>query len=492
MKIYLDHEYKYDLEQIILALFPNELPEFSNLPYDFAQIDENSDKKFIISNLTISQKKVTVNTRISLDGETGTKTCVGALPDPKILPDPTRIIKHTIKRSVYLAAKPLLSAPLPWGALTGIRPSKVASMALDWSNGNPVLAKNILKNSYYVSEKRAGLALQTAFAAKAIAAQLPVDRAALYVSIPFCPGRCNYCSFVSHSIENAKDLITPYLDALCAELEHTGKILHAKGRRLNSIYIGGGTPTVLTADQLAALMQVIGQSFDIADLEYTVEAGRADTITLEKLEVLANAGVNRISVNPQSLDPSVLKSAGRNTTPEQIIKALELALSYPQFAVNADLIAGLQDDTPESFERSLARVIALKPHNITVHSLAYKKAAAIYKDKDTTGGCIEKMLNIAGRLLAKAEYAPYYLYKQKYTPGGFENVGYALNGKVCRYNVYMMEELCTVIGAGAGAVTKIVAPGKIERIFNYKYPYEYINNADKTQKGKEQLAERWF
>ena len=490
MKIYQNHEYKYDLEQIILAIFPNELPEFSDLPPDFAQIDKNSDEKFIISSLTISPKKVTVNTRITAWGKTNTKTCTGALPDPDILPDPTRIIKHTIKRSVYLAAKPLLSAPLPWGALTGIRPSKVASMALDWANGDPALAKNILKSSYYVSEKRARLALQTAFVARDMVP--PKDTAALYISIPFCPSRCKYCSFVSHSIENAKDLIQPYLDALCAELEQTGQILRDKGRRLNSIYIGGGTPTVLTANQLAMLTQVIGQSFDISCLEYTVEAGRADTITREKLEVLAKAGVNRISVNPQSLDPAVLEAAGRNTTPEQIIQALELALGYPQFAVNADLIAGLLNDTPDSFEHSLARVIALKPQNITVHSLAYKKAAAIYKDKDTTDGCIEKMLSIAGRLLANAGYTPYYLYKQKYTPGGFENVGYTLGDKACRYNVYMMEELCTVIGAGAGAVTKIVTPGKIERIFNYKYPYEYINGADKTQKGKKQLTERWF
>jgi oxygen-independent coproporphyrinogen-3 oxidase len=313
----------------------------------------------------------------------------------------------------------------------------------------------------------------------------------LYVGIPFCPTRCSYCSFVSSSVEKSLRLIEPYLEALFMEIEAAARLVRETGLRIVSVYVGGGTPTTLTAAQLEALLFKLTHEFDFSSVrEFTVEAGRADTIDERKLRAIKLGGAERISINPQTMDDEVLRAAGRSHTAAEVERAFNIARQIGFDVINADLIAGLPADTPTGFEQSLERLLTLAPENITVHTLALKKGSKLMQ-----GGFLPSeedvgaMLGISQALLRRAEYRPYYLYRQKFTAGNFENLGWCQKGKESLYNICMMEELHTIISLGGGAVTKLVAPkiGRIERIFNAKYPYEYINNIEKEIAEKEYL-----
>lgn len=382
--------------------------------------------------------------------------------------------EQAVCRLIYDQLTMLLGHTLPWGMLTGVRPVKLVRQMAETGMTEAVIEQKLL--DYGVSPERVRLSLETWQNQRDIISALSPEKISLYVSIPFCPSRCSYCSFVSHSIERAADMLEQYLPLLLRELRLTARLIKEAGLSVVSVYIGGGTPTTLSAPQMELLLQEICKDFDLSACgEFTVEAGRPDTITREKLMVLAKNGVNRISINPQTLNDTVLETIGRRHTTADFMAAWRLSEEF-SFARNVDLIAGLPGDDYASFCRTLDEIIALHPENITVHTLTVKHASTL-KEQGPQRRTAMEMVEYSRSTLEQAGYLPYYLYRQKGTVEALENVGYTLPGLACKYNVYIMDDGHTIISAGAGGVTKLVpqGPQRITRSFNYKYPYEYIN-----------------
>lgn len=386
-----------------------------------------------------------------------------------------------------------------WGMLTGVRPSKVAMEML--LNGNSkTKVKKILTNDYSVIPKKASLATEIAQREQRIIGTPDIKDCSVYVSIPFCPSRCAYCSFVSYTTKKLIGLIPEYVEKLCVELSELLDTVKELGLNLKTVYIGGGTPTILTAEQLTRVLSVISSKIDPASLEeYTLEGGRPDTIDAEKLKIAKDFGVTRISVNPQSLNDYVIKSIGRNHTCEDFYRAYDLAKNSGIPCINTDLIVGLPGDNFKYFSATFDQILSLDPENITVHTFCIKKAAEILQTNNKVysirGGDSGKCVDYSQLKSMAAGYVPYYMYRQKNTVGNFENVGFAKEGMEGLYNIYMMEEVHSILGVGAGAVTKLVeyypanvSSTKITRHFNHKYPYEHLNS-DMSSKIREEIIE---
>ncbi len=382
----------------------------------------------------------------------------------------------------------------PWGILTGIRPARLLSrMRAEYGTAE---ADRLFSSQMLVSERKAALCSAClSREEKIIDASLP--RAfSLYISVPFCPSRCKYCSFVSHSVESAEKLIPQYVELLIRELEYTASAAKELGLTLQTAYIGGGTPTTLSAEQLSAVMDTVTSRFDTSHLaEFTVEAGRPDTVTREKLRAIKRCGATRISINPQTMNDEVLRLVGRKHTAAMTVDAFNLARAEGHNNINTDLIAGLDGDTPESFNDTLTKVLELDPENVTVHTLSVKRASGLSKQGKvfdlSAGETVGKMTDSAYDRLTAAGILPYYMYRQGKTVGNLENVGYAKPGYEGLYNVYIMDETHTILACGASAVTKLRRPNgdSIERIFNYKYPYEYISRFNVAIERKSQISE---
>ncbi len=379
-----------------------------------------------------------------------------------------------------------------WGVLTGVRPSKLMLKLCEEMGFDS--AQKYFTDKLFVSDKKTRLAMSVAECEEKIISRSQKNSFSLYISIPFCPTRCNYCSFVSHSIEKTKKLMAPYVEKLCKEIALTGKIARDLELRLETVYFGGGTPTTLEAEQLQSLFTAVKNNFDLsACFEYTVEAGRPDTVTREKLETLKKNGIDRISINPQTFNDDVLENIGRRHTSEQTVNAFKLAREVGFDNINMDLIAGLSGDTVESFSRTLDIINDLDPENVTVHTLALKRSSNLAGDTTglSSGRIANDMVNLSHEKLAENEYIPYYMYRQSKSLGNLENVGWCKKSKECAYNIFMMEECHTILACGAGAVTKLKDPNsnKIERIFNFKYPYEYNDRLDELLERKNKIYE---
>ena len=378
-------------------------------------------------------------------------------------------------------------APPVWGTLTGIRPAKVAEKLLI-KGKTPKSVTGILEKTYHVTPDRAAICVETAQAALAFKSTLAERDVALYIGIPFCTTRCAYCSFVSNSVERSFDLVEPFVKTLLREIDTLAYLTRELGLRIIAVYIGGGTPTSIPVKALDEVMSALNRAFDFTNLrEYTVEAGRPDTITEENLKIMTQHGAKRICVNPQSMSETVLSAIGRAHSPQDTRSAVKL-VRKANAALNMDIIAGLPCDTAEGFKQTLEAVLELKPENITVHTLSLKKGSRIMLENTVipSGSEVGEMLDYASRRLRECNYTPYYLYRQKYISGGFENIGWSLPGHEGIYNICMMEELTTVLALGGGGVTKLVTTdGRIERIFNAKYPREYIIL---TEKMKEKIG----
>ncbi|MGN1442477.1 MAG: coproporphyrinogen dehydrogenase HemZ [Acutalibacteraceae bacterium] len=377
-----------------------------------------------------------------------------------------------------------------WGILTGVRPAKLMTRLVEKYGKKQ--AYSYFVDELQVSPKKAALALSVAETEKPIIDLSDEKSFSLYISIPFCPTRCSYCSFVSHSNEKAKKLMPDYVRLLCREIEYTGELVKQLGLRLESIYMGGGTPTALDAGSLKTVTDAIKDGFDLSFCrEYTIESGRPDSITEEKLEVIKNCGAGRISINPQTFNDDVLREIGRRHSSQMTVDSMLLARKCGFDNITMDIIAGLPTDTLESFENTVDKVLSFSPENITVHTLALKRSSSLVTEDKARGDgeTADKMLTIASERLTGNGYIPYYMYRQSKCLGNLENVGWAKIGKECLYNVFMMEECHTVIAVGAGAVTKLKNPycNEIERIFNYKYPYEYISNFSEIKKRKDKI-----
>ncbi len=394
-----------------------------------------------------------------------------------------------VGRALFAAGKELLSHTPPWGILTGVRPAKIAGDIINLGNGI-LKTKKIMRDEYLLNPQKAALAVSVANTENKLLKKLDKDTCSLYVSIPFCPTRCSYCSFVSYTTPRLLSLIDDYIDALIEDLFETVETIRMLGMRISTVYIGGGTPTTLDEVQLEKLLAHIAECVDISSLsEFSLEAGRPDTITKEKLEIAKKYGVNRISVNPQTLNDEILKEIGRRHTTEDFYRAYDLAINSGIQNINVDLIAGLPGDDFKNFSETIDKIIELAPTNVTVHTFCVKKAADALKKNSgiysLTGMDVAKSISYSQLKTKFAGYKPYYMYRQKNTIGNLENVGFSHEGHECLYNVYMMEEVQTIFGIGAGAVTKLVdydrasdKERRILRIFRPKYPYEYLRDAE--------------
>ncbi len=479
------HDYKYAVEQIMLMLFPEERPEYSE-----------PEPGVLSAEISLSTGGVVAVAITRLYTPDGRRFCSESRVSRSKLTDKLtsdRLLQRCVKMSFYKAAVSYTGRHPVWGALTGIRPGKlVTGMLLSGYSERRAVTEMMTQN--FVSPERAHLCLDTAKAGLAVKAMLQPRDICLYIGIPFCPTRCAYCSFVSNSVEKSMKLISPFLDTLFKELESDGETVRALGLRVISVYIGGGTPTTLSAGQLDELLGRLADTFDLSNVrEFTVEAGRPDTITPEKLSVLLRRGVTRVSVNPQTMDNHVLEVIGRRHTARDVENAVSLVRDFGIPALNTDLIAGLPSDTYNGFRASLDRVLAMSPENVTVHTLSLKKGTKITLEGTgiPSGEEVGRMLDYAESTLRARGYRPYYLYRQKFMSGGFENVGWCLPGFESLYNICIMEEMCTILSMGGGGSTKLVCPesGRIERIFNPKYPQEYISGIDKTISKKQYVRD---
>ncbi|MBQ3053392.1 MAG: coproporphyrinogen dehydrogenase HemZ [Clostridia bacterium] len=441
--------------------------------------DELKNENFVLSSLEKTEDKLLITTTIIFMGRQGKESFEYSLSPEK---NYNQNATNGVKLAFYRLFSRLFDKTLPWGMQTGIRP---ALLAMKYNLPFDQTIKRLM-DDYDISREKAELACLVAENEKTLLKAKPRRGISLYIGVPFCPTRCLYCSFVSLPLSKQKRNILPaYAEALSKEIEYVGKMIKEEGEILDSIYIGGGTPTSFDNDSLKTVLNTVKNSFDINSLyEYTIEAGRADTITLQKLETIKSLTPSslRISINPQTLNDGVLKAIGRNHTAQEFINSFNMARSLGFSNINCDIIAGLPFETKDMFLNSLKQLCTLHPENITMHTMCVKRAASL-KNAENTSCCDEEVtqgVSMGGEILKSNGYIPYYMYRQKDTIGGLENTGYSLPGHEGLYNVLMMEDISTVIGLGAGGVSKLLdhKTGKIERVYNYKDPWEYINNFD--------------
>lgn len=464
MNLYVkNHNFHFELENLTRLFFPNEkitvIRDFSEPqpPYIYTEV---SDK------ITIS---------VNIGSFNKSETAVKKLTD-----DDNELVSAQL---LYKLLCDFTGLTQPWGILTGVRPVKLLRRLAEESNEEQAVKK--FEKDFFVSNEKIALSRETEHNERNILELSKPESFSLYVGIPFCPSRCSYCSFVMASIERAEKLIEPYTKLLCEEIKQTAEIANKLGLRLETVYFGGGTPTTLSAEQLDTVLGTVNNSFDMSTCrEFTVEAGRPDTIDIAKLFALKENKVDRISINPQTVNDEVLKTIGRKHTAQQFFDAFELARKCGFDNINTDLIAGLPTDTPESFKNSLDSIVRLNAECITVHTLCMKRASRLTTEGVTLdlqqARDAREMLAYTQNILGQNEYIPYYMYRQSRMVGNLENVGWSKRGFESLYNVYVMDETHTILACGSGGVTKLKRnnPDYLERIFNFKYPYEYIDRFD--------------
>ncbi|MCR4435419.1 MAG: coproporphyrinogen dehydrogenase HemZ [Clostridiales bacterium] len=489
------HDFLYEVEDIIRAFFDNEQVSSTHCepPAGYRGI-------FVCSGMYNDREGLRLKTLIVSDGirRYGREVLLRDLPeeDPKNTGHERRKqIKRELRRELYAAFSEITGKHLPWGTLTGIRPAKIVHEMLEKGMGREEVQERLV-GYYKMSAKKAGLLYEVAATERRLLENRDTAAASLYIGIPFCNSRCLYCSFTSNLIGKYAGMVDAYLDALKKEIEGTARLVKKYGYRIQSIYMGGGTPTSIEAGQLDSLLQYIEGSLDLsAAVEYTLEAGRPDSINVEKLEAIKRSKVSRISINPQTMNDETLKLIGRNHTAEDVFRVFELVREWGFGNVNMDTIVGLPGETPAHFENTLKQIALLGPESLTVHALAVKRASRLKEDRKSYSLAspeeAEKMVDTAWEYAAAWGMHPYYLYRQKNILGNMENVGYSKPGYEGIYNMQIMEERQTILAVGAGAVTKAVYPeeNRIERAFNVKSVEEYIRRIDEMVERKKALLE---
>ncbi len=472
--------FEYDVHSLVKAFFPREDV--------WAQVQDGFIKDTVIK-MAVNIDDENVNVKLwDADGIKYDRTDSVSGAD--------RLeVKNRLKRLIYRMLSEYTDQTLPWGSLTGIRPTKIAMQMLEAGKRNTEIAE-YMRSTYLASKEKVALSIMIANREKYILRDIDYqDGYSLYVGIPFCPSTCLYCSFTSYPVGKWEKRMDEYLDALCKELDYLSERFRHK--KLNTVYIGGGTPTTLSPERMDRLLTRIREKFDLRALqEFTVEAGRPDSITREKLQVLLDHGIDRISVNPQTMNEETLRIIGRHHTVQQTIDAFRLAREMGFGHINMDLIVGLPGETCEMVEHTMQELRALSPDSVTIHSLAIKRAARLnlFKDEYEEMGMEnnQRIMDMTARYCVEMELFPYYLYRQKNMAGNFENVGYARLDKAGIYNILIMEEKQTILAAGAGATTKYVHPDgtKIERVENVKDVAGYIDRIDEMLARKQAFFER--
>ena len=463
-----DMTFEQDIRELLMAFYPEE---------KYIYTDEDVFLSLLLS-------KDNTDYHIKIKSEDNILEFSSPLRDTKF------DTKNDLKRNIYINLLNLGNKKLPWGTLTGIRPTKIVMEMLENDMSLEDIKKH-LKEVYLVSDKRIKLCTDTAKNEFNILKKIDYKNGySLYIGIPFCPTRCLYCSFTSYSIAQWKKDTDTYVEALCKELLAVSKMY--KGKKLQTVYMGGGTPTSLEGYQLSKILNVVKTNFDLSNLlELTVEAGRPDSITREKLEALKDVGVDRISINPQTMQQKTLDLIGRHHSIEDIYESYKLARDVGFENINMDFIIGLNGETLEDVIDSFTKVRTFAPESITIHSLALKRAARLNtenKREIMDNDLILSMINTATDTCADLGLEPYYLYRQKNMAGNLENIGFSKPGKECLYNILIMEEKQTIIACGAGTSSKIVfGDGRIERIENVKDPKLYIERLDEMIMRKESM-----
>lgn len=477
----LGHTFSYELEHIYRLFFPGEqvrcVQEETRLAEDFVEARLTRDPGWISLAVRVRLEDMNCDTSASAELD-------AAAPGPEG--------ERQLAVLLYGILCGVTGITPPWGILTGVRPVRLCRQWESQGLTREQISERFTRE-YLVKPHKLALTLETTDTQRHILNGARPDGYSLYISIPFCPTRCLYCSFVSHAVDKAAKLIPDYIACLCRELEATAGLARNLGLSLETVYIGGGTPTSLSAAQLEQILGAVATHFDLSALrEYTVEAGRPDTVTPEKLAVLRKFGVGRVSINPQTMDDTILKAIGRGHTAAQVERSMALVRGHDFSAVNMDLIAGLPGEGEDSFDKTLNGVLSMKPENITLHTLTVKRSSGLRLREDAFSGSpldLDGLLQTAQRRLGVEGYRPYYLYRQKGTLQNLENTGFSLPGGEGIYNVYSMEEMHTILAVGAGGVTKLCFQGNIRRVYNYKYPYEYIKRFQELLARKSSVEE---
>lgn len=499
MEIYIKlegHEFQYEIEDVLKLFFG-----YENIRICYEDPGEDYRGILLYSRFDAPSKDdggYQIETMIYEDGENVFKEnhfFSVSLPakDASSIYEERKIQKREVKRQIYKALSQFTGKSMPWGMLTGIRPAKIVHELIDMGCSREEINSK-LTQYYFVSEEKSKILYSVAKKERHILDATGQDMVGVYIGIPFCTTRCLYCSFTSNPVKKYEHMVASYIQALKKEIMSVGSILDKKGLKIQSIYIGGGTPTSVEASHLKELLMYIEQILDLKDLkEYTLEAGRPDSITGEKLEIIKNSQVDRISINPQTMKDEILKKIGRLHTSKDIVDAFELARSIGFDNINMDVIAGLPGSNLEDFVKTIDEIGGLGPESVTVHTMAIKRASRLNEDKEnyslTSGNEVAQMVDAAYDILTKMGLEPYYLYRQKNMLGNLENVGYSKPGYESIYNVQIMEEKQSIIALGAGAITKVVFPesNRIERAFNVKSVEEYISRIDEMIERKNTL-----
>ena len=499
IRIYLNQrDFEYDIYSLVKAFFPKEDVQVLAEP-EQEDISSGGDKEseaekplevsvFYAPAADAPEEGCSVE--VSFCG--GGKTVTGR----EIIPDLSDRLKakSIVKKLLYPMLTQFTGQELPWGDLTGIRPARLVMNLLRQGESNREAAR-FLREEYFVSPKKAALAVHIANREKAILDGLDAENGySLYIGIPFCPSICLYCSFSSSPLALWKDHTDAYLDALEKEIRESAHTF--AGKTLQTVYIGGGTPTTLSPGQLDRLLGVVEDTFDLSRLlEYTVEAGRPDSITAEKLAVLRDHNVSRISINPQTMNQATLDLIGRKHTVQQVKESFYLARELGFDNINTDLIVGLPSEGCDEVAHTMDEIASLGPESVTVHALALKRAARLNlfrkEWQDISFHASDEIMDLTLRRCEERGLYPYYMYRQKNIAGNFENVGYSLAGKECLYNILIMEEVQSILAVGAGASTKIVyGGGRIERVENVKDIRQYIDRIDEMIIRKKKLSDQ--
>lgn len=414
-------------------------------------------------------------------------------PDSENYTAVKRLANVVCGMSLFLCAKQIRDKILPWGTITGIRPAKTVRLMLNESKSEHDIA-SYLKTCYAVSDKKIELALSVAKNELDVINTNRENEIGLYIGIPFCPTRCLYCSFVSTDLKHSAKYVDDYVTCLVREISYAAKLAKEHGLMIGSVYIGGGTPTSLDAEKLKIILCALQENFDLNNVsEFCTEAGRPDTITKEKLLILKQYGVDRISINPQTMNKKTLELIGRSHSPYDIKNAFTLARSCGFNNINADVIAALPSETLDDFIYTLNEIEKFSPENITVHTMSIKRGSALHQRVASYNlsdrSIAEQMLDYSQDFMKKTNRLPYYMYRQKNMMGNLENVGYSKPGYFSRYNINIMEEVQSILALGAGASGKAVSKNaeRLERVFNFKGPYEYITRFDEILKKKDEF-----